>query len=80
MGFLIDCPSCGPRSYHEFWFGGELRRPCAPDAPTEEHYARTWLRENSAGVQSERWFHFAGCRRWLTVQRDTRTNAMHRIG
>jgi sarcosine oxidase subunit delta len=32
------------------------------------------MRDNAAGPQRERWFHFAGCRRWLTIERDTRTN------
>jgi heterotetrameric sarcosine oxidase delta subunit len=73
MGFKIDCPSCGPRSYHEFWFGGELRR-YDPDCTDEEDYENTWLRTNAAGPQQERWFHFAGCRRWLTLERDTANN------
>ena len=73
MGFMIDCPNCGPRSYHEFSFGGELRH-YDPDATIEADYAATWLRDNAGAPQSERWYHFAGCRRWLTVQRDTRTN------
>lgn len=75
MGFKLDCPNCGPRSYHEFSFGGELR-DYDPDASTNEDYASTWLRANAGGPQGERWFHFAGCRRWLTVQRDTRTNVV----
>jgi heterotetrameric sarcosine oxidase delta subunit len=33
-----------------------------------------WLRENAAGLQRERWFHRSGCRRWLTIERDTTTN------
>lgn len=73
MGFQISCPTCGPRSYHEFWFGGELR-DFEPDADPEQDYAYVWLRANAAGPQHERWFHYAGCRRWLTVERDTRTN------
>lgn len=77
MGFKIDCPNCGPRSYHEFSFGGELRAYDA-DASMDEDYASTWLRRNAAGPQEERWFHLAGCRRWLTVERDTRTNNLAR--
>lgn len=73
MGFELNCPSCGKRSYHEFWFGGELRR-WKPDPTISEEYETTWLRANQAGPQLERWFHFAGCRRWLTVERDTRCN------
>lgn len=72
MGFRIECPNCGSRSYHEFWFGGELRD--TDPATEEEDYRATWLRANAAGLQRERWFHAAGCRRWLTVERDTRTN------
>jgi heterotetrameric sarcosine oxidase delta subunit len=78
MGFQIDCPNCGPRSYHEYWFGGE-RRPYNVDDDAETDYVSAWLRENRAGPHQEQWFHFAGCRRWLTVERDTRTNLTLRI-
>jgi heterotetrameric sarcosine oxidase delta subunit len=75
MGFLIDCPNCGRRSYHEFSFGGELR-PHDPTMNVEEDHRNTWLRVNAAGPQMERWFHFAGCRRWVTLERDTRDNTI----
>jgi sarcosine oxidase subunit delta len=32
---------------------------------------RAFMRNNQAGPTIERWFHVAGCRRWLTVRRDT---------
>jgi sarcosine oxidase, subunit delta len=67
MGFRIECPNCGPRSYREFRFGGEAR---GGDSVVE----RVWFRDNVAGPQHERWFHEAGCRRWTTVVRDTTTN------
>ncbi len=69
----IVCPNCGSRPYTEFWFGGEL-----PDAGDQE-FERAWLRRNAAGLQRERWFHYAGCRRWLTVERDTVTNEIHGV-
>ena len=70
----IRCPNCGERSYTEFWFGGELP-PAAREGETlAEEFERVWLRRNVAGVQAERWFHYAGCRRWLTLERDTVTN------
>jgi heterotetrameric sarcosine oxidase delta subunit len=75
MGFQIDCPNCGRRSYHEFWFGGELRLH-NPAMTLEEDYRNTWLRTNAAGPQVERWFHFAGCRRWVTLERDTCDNTI----
>ena len=43
----------------------------------EADFARVWLRRNSCGVQHERWFHHAGCRRWHTAVRDTLTNQVH---
>ena len=53
-------------------WGGELR-PLEADDP-EADFERVFLPENTAGPQRERWFHAFGCRRWLTVVRDTRTN------
>ena len=32
--------------------------------------------ENPDGPTTERWFHAAGCRRWLTVRRDTTTDTV----
>jgi sarcosine oxidase subunit delta len=74
VSLLVPCPFCGERPYTEFAFGGELRATTSPDA--EADFARLYLRENVAGVQEERWFHAFGCRRWLTVRRDTTTNAI----
>lgn len=59
MGFKIECPHCGPRSYHAF------------DRDQDTDYAAVWLGDNAPGDQLERWFHFAGCRRWLNVRRNT---------
>lgn len=75
MGIEIPCPNCGPRDHTEFTFGGEMRALEAADP--DEDFRRVYLRENAAGEQRERWFHALGCRRWLTLARDTVTN---RIG
>jgi len=72
MGLRIPCPNCGLREYTEFTFGGELRPIDA--ATPDEDFARATLRENLDGPQRERWYHLFGCRRWLTLTRDTRTN------
>ena len=83
MAFQLNCPNCGKRPYPEFWFGGELRAGVepgpSPSPSSEEEYRRVWLPENVAGRQAERWFHFAGCRRWLTVDRDTVTNEVYDV-
>ena len=68
----LDCPRCGRRPLDEFTFGGE-RRPTADwlTDPDDRDFDDVWVFENPAGIASERWFHAAGCRRWLTVRRDT---------
>ena len=38
-----------------------------------------WVFENHAGITNERWFHSAGCRRWLTVRRDTNADRVVEI-
>jgi heterotetrameric sarcosine oxidase delta subunit len=72
VGLKIPCPNCGLREHTEFTFGGELRDIGSPDR--EADFRRVYLRDNVAGAQTERWFHAYGCRRWLTLRRDTVTN------
>jgi len=69
----ITCPTCGERPVSEFRFGGEL--PHVPDSVTDEAERNVdwvWMNDNVDGITIERWFHAAGCRRWLTLRRDTR--------
>jgi methylglutamate dehydrogenase subunit B len=68
----VPCPFCGERPFTEFSFGGELRDVSSPDPASD--FARVYLHENAGGPQRERWFHAAGCRRWVPVTRDTTTN------
>ncbi len=79
MALRLDCPNCGSRSFTEFWFGGELRPVYRPEMSATDDYRRPWLPENAAGRQTERWFHYAGCRRWPTVQRAPVTNEIHAV-
>ena len=72
--FYIRCPNCGPRACSEFSFNGEVRPLADPDGTEEEEIFRFWMRRNANGLQRERWFHTAGCRRFVTLTRDTRTN------
>ena len=72
MSLRVPCPNCGLRPYEEFTFGGELRALASSDPQSD--FARVYLRENAAGPQEERWFHAFGCRRWVSVTRDTVTN------
>ncbi len=72
---MIPCPRCGLREYTEFTFGGELRDVESPDI--ESDFERVYLPDNASGIQAERWFHTYGCRRWLSLRRDTVTNEIH---
>ncbi|MGA1369656.1 MAG: sarcosine oxidase subunit delta [Blastocatellia bacterium] len=73
MNIPIPCPHCGLRPIQEF-IHGEI--PVVPDSITEEESRdldRAFMRDNRDGVITERWFHTFGCRRWLTLERDTRS-------
>jgi heterotetrameric sarcosine oxidase delta subunit len=68
----IRCPHCGVRPVEEFRFGGEWPSPPAElTDPAAVDFDRAWMFNNVDGEQTERWFHEAGCHRWLTVVRDT---------
>lgn len=72
---LLPCPNCGPRPLEEYRFGGEL--PSVPERitdPDERDVDHVWFYDNADGPSTERWFHAHGCRRWMTVTRDTRTD------
>ncbi|GLI23406.1 sarcosine oxidase subunit delta [Xanthobacter flavus] len=75
----ITCPYCGARSSHEFAYLGDAAPtrpdPADPEAP-DAFNAYVYERDNVAGVMDELWYHAGGCRRWLTVTRDTRTHAI----
>lgn len=74
MSLNLPCPNCGPRPVEEFIYG-EI--PTVPEALTDADAIdldRAFMRTNPEGVQIERWFHVFGCRRWLTLKRDTRTD------
>lgn len=76
MSISIPCPHCGPRPVEEFVYG-EI--PVVPDHitdPDEWDIDRAFMLNNPEGVQTEAWFHSFGCRRWVKIQRDTRTNTI----
>ena len=73
----LTCPLCGRRPIDEFTFGGE-RRPVPEwiEGDDARNLDEVWNFETPDGVTTERWFHAAGCRRWLTVHRDTSTDTV----
>ncbi|MEO6338900.1 MAG: sarcosine oxidase subunit delta [Caulobacteraceae bacterium] len=75
----IPCPFCGERDSHEFVSRGEAAPPRPdPAGPGAEgqFFEYLYLRDNPAGPNREHWYHAAGCRQWLLVERDTRTHAI----
>ena len=76
---VIPCPHCGPRNSNEFSFNGEASTRPGPDATPPEWRRYLYLKDNVAGRQTEQWFHVAGCRRFLRIERDTVTNEIHSV-
>jgi sarcosine oxidase, subunit delta len=69
----IDCPFCGPREETEFRYGGE--GVVIPEEADDRTWSRVlYYRDSPAGLQTERWVHTHGCRRWFAVRRDTLTH------
>ncbi|MCS0494392.1 sarcosine oxidase subunit delta [Ancylobacter sp. MQZ15Z-1] len=75
----IPCPYCGARDSAEFAYLGDATPtrpdPEAPDAQDAFH-DYVYLRDNPAGAHAEWWYHAAGCRRWVKVERDTLTHVV----
>ena len=74
MSFLLPCPNCGKRSVYEFRFGGEVKPGPAANASPREWQDHRFNRVNTAGIQTEWWFHRSGCRQWLEAVRNTVSN------
>lgn len=74
MSLRVPCPHCGPRSIEE-WVHGEI--PVVPETITDadaRDIDRGYMHDNGHGPVREAWFHLFGCRRWVTLWRDTRTD------
>lgn len=76
---VIGCPHCGPRNSDEFTFNGEVA--ARPDPATDPATWRRYLymKSNGSGWQEERWFHVAGCRRFLMIERNLDTNEVRQV-
>ncbi len=74
MSLVIPCPNCGSRPVEEFVYGEVPLVPESITDPDARDLDRAFMHGNPEGPVVERWFHAAGCRRWTTVRRDTRTD------
>jgi len=71
---LIKCPWCGERDQTEFSAHGEahITRPLDSASMSDAEWGNyLFFRNNTRGLQHERWMHVFGCRRWFNVARDT---------
>lgn len=74
MSINIPCPHCGLRPVEEFVYGEIPVVPDEIEGADERDLDRAFMLDNPEGVQEEAWFHSYGCRRWLRIRRDTRTD------
>jgi heterotetrameric sarcosine oxidase delta subunit len=73
--FRIPCPHCGLRDAAEFRHHGEMRtRPDPLTVTPQEWRAYLYEQRNVADWIRETWYHRAGCRRFVHVERHTVTN------
>ena len=75
----LPCPFCGERDLSEFVCRGEaapVRPPPGGEGAQEAMFDYLYPRDNPAGPTAEHWYHAYGCRRWMVVERDTRTHAI----
>ena len=71
----IPCPHCGSRDAQEFVYRGDAAPVRPPAGASENAFTDyVYLRDNPIGPLREYWYHAQGCRRWLIVERDTRTH------
>ena len=77
MSLNLFCPHCrGKRPLSEFVYGEIPRVPDALTDPADRDLDRGFMHDNLEGEVTERWFHHAGCHRWVTVERDSRTDVV----
>lgn len=74
MGFLINCPNCGPRTVYEFKFGGEQKTQPGSKAEFKDWRHYFYFNQNVNGLNEEWWYHSGGCGAWIQVRRNTTTN------
>ena len=74
MSLQIPCEHCGERPVQEFVYGEIPRVPPSITDVDLRDLDRGFMHENVEGLVVERWFHLFGCRRWVTVKRETRND------
>ena len=72
---MLACPWCGRRNSSEFLYAGSVAgRPDPAHVSPREWRDYLYLRDNTRGWVTERWYHRSGCRRFFVVERDMVTD------
>lgn len=74
MSLRLACPHCGVRPIEEWIYGEILDVPDDLTDPDSISLDRGFFHTNTEGEVDEAWFHLYGCRRWVKLRRDTRTD------
>jgi len=74
MSLRFTCPHCGVRGIEEWVHGEVLDVPAGMTDPAQISLDRGFFHTNTEGEVTEAWFHLYGCRRWVAIRRDTRTD------
>lgn len=74
MSLRITCPTCGERGVEEFVFGEVFDVPTSITDADARDVDRGYFHNNPEGETREAWFHLYGCRRWIYLHRNTRTD------
>ena len=74
MSLQIPCPHCGMRRVEEYAYGEVFAVPDSVAGGDAVAFDRAFMHNNAEGPVREAWFHLYGCRRWVYVDRDTRTD------
>lgn len=78
---MLPCPWCGNRDASEFGYAGDLGpRPDVETATPQEWRQYLYVRANRRGWVTERWYHRAGCRRFVLIERDTSSDQVRERG
>jgi heterotetrameric sarcosine oxidase delta subunit len=74
MSLRIECPNCGRGPIEEFLYDELVAVPDWMVDRDARNVYLAFMKSNLDGSTTERWFHSLGCRRWLTIVRDTTTD------
>jgi sarcosine oxidase subunit delta len=74
MSIRIACEHCGTRPLEEYVYGEVFVVPDMVADPVERNLDRAFNHTNPEGPVTEAWFHLYGCRRWISIVRDTATD------